>query len=168
MLLKVTTFIATASGCKVLIRSVDFVGHRQAYLGGFIHRDISIGNVMMEKKADGTVSGFIHDLDYAFSWKCFLLAAGLPVNLGTWEKYVREEHRRTTRQRMGNPDITGFSDSTRSYSESLPSSDETKSYSESLAPSDGTESSKQKSVTTAPSEFHVDSALQKDSKRQTV
>ncbi|EPT02491.1 hypothetical protein FOMPIDRAFT_82542 [Fomitopsis schrenkii] len=123
-------------------------GHRQAYQLGLIHRDISVGNVMMEIKADETVGGFIHDLDYAFSWKRFLADAGLPVDLETWERYVREEHRRVTRKRNGQHDKDDKSNRSQS--------------------SRGTsESSAQVKKNRAASEFHVDPALQHAQKAQT-
>ena len=133
---------------------ITFAGHRQAYLSGQIHRDISIGNVMMERKDDGTVSGFIHDFDYAFSWKDFLATAGLPVELETWERYVREEYRRVTQRRKEAVYGDGQSDVTRSHSETAPQSEK-----------DGSPKPKKESVA---SEFHVDAAMQKELKSKAV
>ncbi|EPT00613.1 hypothetical protein FOMPIDRAFT_1049643 [Fomitopsis schrenkii] len=125
-------------------------GHRQAYQLGLIHRDISVGNVMMERKADGTVGGFIHDLDYAFSWKRFLAAAGLPVDLETWERYVREEYRRVTQEKTASAAEDAEWDRTMSHSASQTSRDTAESSAQEEAP-----------------EFDVNPALQKEQKRKT-
>ena len=151
-LLKVTIF---APAVRAHITLITSIGHRQAYLSGVIHRDISRGNVMMERKADGTISGFIHDFDHSFNWKRFLADAGLPAELEVWERYVREEYRRVTQQRKEKPkdEASEVSENTRSFSGS--------------APSHKTEEPEEK-VEPAPSEFHVDAAMQKDQKSKVV
>ncbi|KAF7321872.1 DAD domain-containing protein [Mycena kentingensis (nom. inval.)] len=40
-------------------------GHLVAYLAGIIHRDVSFGNVLLTRDANGTVRGFLHDWDVA-------------------------------------------------------------------------------------------------------
>ncbi|KAF7321907.1 DAD domain-containing protein [Mycena kentingensis (nom. inval.)] len=40
-------------------------GHYIAYLAGIIHRDVSFGNVLLMKDANGAVRGFLHDWDVA-------------------------------------------------------------------------------------------------------
>lgn len=150
---------ATMCATQVLTCSAVSIGHRQAYLAGIIHRDVSTGNVMMERKADGTVGGFIHDLDYAFSWRRFLADANLPVHLETWERYVREEYRRVTQKRE--MDGGGYeSDRTRG--------DESDSGFSSSREESSSDSSANIDAALAASEFHVDEALKREQKNQTV
>ncbi|KAH9836363.1 uncharacterized protein C8Q71DRAFT_79812, partial [Rhodofomes roseus] len=70
------------------------LGHLQAYLAGIIHRDISQGNVMIARRPDGTIIGFIHDFDYAFSWRRFLERERKTASIEEWEKYAREGYKR--------------------------------------------------------------------------
>ncbi|KZT67884.1 hypothetical protein DAEQUDRAFT_375900 [Daedalea quercina L-15889] len=66
-------------------------GHRQAYVAGVIHRDVSKGNVMIARRSDGSSTGFIHDFDYASSWKRFLDSEGIPATLERWVQHARSE-----------------------------------------------------------------------------
>ncbi|KAH9930100.1 uncharacterized protein B0H18DRAFT_1209596 [Fomitopsis serialis] len=63
-------------------------GHRQAYLAGTIHRDISEGNVMIVDDWMCFFVGFLLDLDYGFDWKSALKHAGLPVSEASWKEFV--------------------------------------------------------------------------------
>ncbi|KAH9930097.1 uncharacterized protein B0H18DRAFT_1147619 [Fomitopsis serialis] len=63
-------------------------GHRQAYLAGTIHRDISEGNVMIVDDWMCFFVGFLLDLDYGFDWKAALEHAGRPVDEASWKEFV--------------------------------------------------------------------------------
>ncbi|KZT69928.1 hypothetical protein DAEQUDRAFT_689871 [Daedalea quercina L-15889] len=88
----ITDFQSTYEMVTVLRDAIE--GHRQAYLAGIVHRDISQGNVMILRTKDGVV-GFIHDFDYAFSWKWFLRSQGKPETLKSWEAHVSQPSTRT-------------------------------------------------------------------------
>ncbi|KAH9922497.1 uncharacterized protein B0H18DRAFT_1120886 [Fomitopsis serialis] len=97
----ITDFESTYELATALRDAIE--GHRQAYVAGVVHRDISNGNVMIARRPDGSIIGFIHDFDYAFSWKRFLRGSGRPVNMKQWDKYVRDEYKdvmQTMLQRM--------------------------------------------------------------------
>ncbi|KAH9836362.1 uncharacterized protein C8Q71DRAFT_907950 [Rhodofomes roseus] len=96
----ITDFMSTYEMVSAVRDAIE--GHRQAYLAGVIHRDISQGNVMIVRNADGTTRGFIHDLDYASSWKHFLSSRSKdkPATLSEWEKYAREEYGRDWRNKV--------------------------------------------------------------------
>ena len=68
------------------LADVNLAGHRLAFEAGIIHRDVSEGNVMI---ANGR--GFLHDLDYGFDWKEFLLDLGFEDTLESWEQFVATE-----------------------------------------------------------------------------
>ena len=51
-----------------------------------MHRDVSEGNIMIENGR-----GFLHDLDYGFDWKEFLLDLGYEDTLESWERFVATE-----------------------------------------------------------------------------
>ncbi|KAH9930114.1 uncharacterized protein B0H18DRAFT_1209606 [Fomitopsis serialis] len=80
---------------KELVRALrDAIhGHRQAYLAGTIHRDISEGNVMIVDDWMCFFVGFLLDLDYAFDWKAALGHAGWPINETSWKRFVEEYNR---------------------------------------------------------------------------
>ncbi|KAH9922502.1 uncharacterized protein B0H18DRAFT_910291 [Fomitopsis serialis] len=86
----ITEFESTYELVRALRDAIE--GHRQAYLAGIVHRDISKGNVMIARRIDGPSSGFIHDLDYACSWKRFLASKGKSVNLESWKQHARGEY----------------------------------------------------------------------------
>ena len=44
-------------------------GHRQAYLAGVSHRDISENNIMISDALASFFVGFLFDFDYSFDWK---------------------------------------------------------------------------------------------------
>ena len=73
-------------------------GHRQAFLSGIIHRDISEGNVMLSDDIMSFFMGFLLDFDYGFDWKEVLKRAGWVVNEANWKQYV-EEYDRSLPQR---------------------------------------------------------------------
>ena len=73
-------------------------GHRQAFLSGIIHRDISEGNVMLSDDIMSFFMGFLLDFDYGFDWKEVLKRAGRVVNEANWKQYV-EEYNRSLPQR---------------------------------------------------------------------
>ncbi|KAI0730061.1 hypothetical protein C8Q72DRAFT_776846 [Fomitopsis betulina] len=68
-------------------------GHRQAYLAGIIHRDISENNVMLSDDMMSFFFGFLLDLDYGFNWKEVLERAGWEVSEASWKRYVEEYDR---------------------------------------------------------------------------
>ncbi|KAH9922496.1 uncharacterized protein B0H18DRAFT_1105601 [Fomitopsis serialis] len=79
-------------------------GHRRAYEAGVIHRDVSRGNVMIGRRADGTSFGFIHDFDYASNWRAFLAKVETLADLKSWEEHARKEYGRDWQKRWGNSD----------------------------------------------------------------
>ncbi|KAI0750223.1 hypothetical protein C8Q80DRAFT_678081 [Daedaleopsis nitida] len=54
---------------RELVRAVRdaIIGHRQAFmLGGVLHRDVSVGNILIVDDAEATsLTGFLHDFDYS-------------------------------------------------------------------------------------------------------
>ncbi|KAH9930133.1 uncharacterized protein B0H18DRAFT_995345 [Fomitopsis serialis] len=66
------------------------IGHRQAYLAGVIHRDVSEGNVMLCDTWIIFFAGFLLDFDYSFDWKAALRHAGMPVNEANWKMFVKQ------------------------------------------------------------------------------
>ena len=82
-------------------------GHRQAYLSGIIHRDISENNVMLTDSDDVMTAfvGFILDFDFSFDWHDFLKRAGWEVSEASWKRYVEEYNRSLPeRQRPAPPE----------------------------------------------------------------
>ncbi|KAI0729236.1 hypothetical protein C8Q72DRAFT_944115 [Fomitopsis betulina] len=74
-------------------------GHRQAYLAGIIHRDISENNMKLSDDIMSFFFGFLLDLDYGFNWKEVLARAGWEVSEASWKRYV-EEYDRSLPARM--------------------------------------------------------------------
>ncbi|KAI0729832.1 hypothetical protein C8Q72DRAFT_971638 [Fomitopsis betulina] len=68
--------------------------HKRAYQAGIIHRDVSRGNVMFRRKANGVARGFLHDFDHASSWKRFLADIQSGDSLAAWEAYTWEEYKK--------------------------------------------------------------------------
>ncbi|EPT02668.1 hypothetical protein FOMPIDRAFT_1105917, partial [Fomitopsis schrenkii] len=73
--------------------------HKRAYEAGILHRDISRGNVMLRRKADGSVGGFLHDFDYASNWKRFLADMQSDTSLAAWHAYTLEEYKKDMAKR---------------------------------------------------------------------
>lgn len=60
--------------CRDTYSKHTMPGHMLAFEAGMIHRDLSEGNVMIHD--GGMFTGFLLDLDYAFSWMEALKLAG--------------------------------------------------------------------------------------------
>ncbi|EPT01935.1 hypothetical protein FOMPIDRAFT_89275 [Fomitopsis schrenkii] len=86
--------------------------HKRAYEAGILHRDVSRGNVMLTRKANGSRRGFLHDFDYASNWKQFLAdMQQSDTSLAAWHAYTLEEYKNDLAERaktMG--DVAGGND----------------------------------------------------------
>ncbi|TFY59416.1 hypothetical protein EVJ58_g5790 [Rhodofomes roseus] len=86
----ITEFESTYELIRAMCDAIE--GHRQAYVAGIVHRDISKGNVMIARRDGDPSTGFVHDFDYASSWKRFLASEGKPVDLESWIQYARDQY----------------------------------------------------------------------------
>lgn len=70
-----------------IIAVLSILGHRQAYLSGIIHRDISENNVMLTDSDDVMTAfvGFILDFDYSFDWQDILKRSGWEISEASWK-----------------------------------------------------------------------------------
>ncbi|EPS97259.1 hypothetical protein FOMPIDRAFT_1052476 [Fomitopsis schrenkii] len=85
--------LSSFKSTRVLVTAIRdaILGHRQAFIAGLIHRNLSDGNVMIHD--GGMFSGVLLDLDYAFDWMEALELAGRPVDKEAWAAYVEEYNR---------------------------------------------------------------------------
>ncbi|KAI0729798.1 hypothetical protein C8Q72DRAFT_951625 [Fomitopsis betulina] len=80
--------------------------HKRAYQAGIIHRDVSRGNVMFRRNANGSARGFLHDSDHASNWKRFLADIQSSDSLAAWEAYTWEEYQKDVAAGQGVKDNT--------------------------------------------------------------
>ena len=79
-----------------------YTGHQQAWEVGILHRDVSVGNVLIAEYPEERMHGFLHDFDYSSMTKFAPVAGdsgwepGDPLSVVA-EEYNEDEKERTVR-----------------------------------------------------------------------